>query len=128
MPRTGRLGRTAFPPVTFVQTAWPAVPVPRFWPIHTLPSLVPTMAALWNFGEYLTWLMNERLPSDCLVMFCVAGLLVTTQVLAPPAPLIVSQTLVVPATRCPQPVAAPGGPQSSPPAIPPWNRSNGRMN
>src|SRR6185503_3059496 len=71
--------------------------------------------------------MNERLPSDCLVMFCVEGLLVTTQVLVPPAPLIVSQTRVVPAIRWPQPVAAPAGPQSSPPGIPPWNRSNGRM-
>ncbi len=50
--------------------------------------------------------MNERLPSVCLVMFCVDGLFVTYQLAAfivalPPA--IVSQTLVVPATRWPQP-------------------------
>ena len=61
-------------------------------------------------------------------MFCVEGLLVTTQVLVVVAPVMVSQTRVVPAIRLPQPVVAPAGPQSSPPAIPPWKRSNGRMN
>ena len=46
-----------------------ATPVPRLKPIQTLPSFVPTIATLLNFGEYLTWLMKERLPSVCLVMF-----------------------------------------------------------
>jgi hypothetical protein len=60
------------------------------------------MATLWYFGEYLTPLMNERLPRVCLVMFWVVGVFVTYQSLelneALP-PLIVSHTLVVPAIR-----------------------------
>lgn len=60
------------------------------------------MATLWYFGEYLTPLMNERLPNVCFVMFCVVGLFVMYQlavlkVLAPPR--TVSQTLMVPAIR-----------------------------
>ena len=102
IPSTGRLGRTVLPPVTFTQLACDAAPVPRLNPIQTLASFVPTIASLDHFGEYLTWLMNERLPSVCLVMFCVDGLFVTYQLAAfivalPPE--IVSQTLVVPATR-----------------------------
>jgi len=57
MPRTGRFGNTVFPPVTFTQVAAFTTPVPRLNPIHALPSLVPAMATLLNFGEYLTWLM-----------------------------------------------------------------------
>ena len=63
---------------------------------------MPTIASLAHLGEYLTWLMNERLPSVCLVMFCVEGLFVTYQLAAfitALPPVIVSQTLVVPATR-----------------------------
>ena len=71
-------------------------------PIQTLASFVPTIAWLDHFGEYFTWLMKERFPSVCLVMFWFDGLFVTYQLPAfivalPPA--IVSQTLVVPATR-----------------------------
>ena len=105
------------------------MPVPRLKPIQTLPSFVPTIALLDHFGEYLTWLMNERLPSDCLVMFWVVGLFVTYQLplmLASP-PLIDSQTRVVPSTRWPQPPGVPAGAQSSPPGTPPWKRSNGWM-
>src|SRR6476659_368644 len=76
--------------------------------------------------------MNERLPSVCFVRFCVDGLFVTYHVTVPFAfaalPVIVSHTRVVPATRCPHPPPAPAAAQSVPPAIPPWNRSNGRMN
>src|SRR2546423_14721803 len=79
MPSTGRFGSTVFPPVTLTQFAWLAVPVPRLKPIQTLPSFVPTIAELCHFGEYFTWLMNERLPSVCFVMFCVDGLFVTYQ-------------------------------------------------
>ena len=45
--------------------------------------------------------MNERLPSDCLVMFWVAGLFVTYQLplMLESPPLIDSQTRVVPSTR-----------------------------
>ena len=39
---------------------------------------------------------------------------------------IVSQTRVVPASRCPQPVVVPAAAQSSPPAMPPWKRLTGR--
>src|SRR5213080_1904525 len=75
--------------------------------------------------------MNERFPRLCLVMFCVAGLFVTYQadvgtVLLPPE--IVSQTLVVPAMRWPQPPGTPAAGQSSPPGMPPWNMLIGRMN
>src|ERR1044071_692430 len=75
--------------------------------------------------------MNERLPSDCLVMFCVETALVTYQVELPPlaaAPEFFSPTRVVPAIKCPQPVVALAGKQSSPPVMPPWKRSQGRMN
>ena len=65
--------------MTLTQFAWPATPVPRLKPIHTLASFVPTIATLDHFGEYFTWLMNERLPSVCFVMFCVDGLFVTYQ-------------------------------------------------
>ena len=131
IPSTGRFGRTVLPPVTFTQLACDAMPVPRLKPIRTLPSFVPTIASLGHLGEYLTWLMNERLPSVCLVMFWVDGLFVTYQLaafIAALPPVIVSQTLVVPATRWPQPPGAPAGAQSSPPGIPPWKRSYGRMN
>jgi hypothetical protein len=57
IPRIGRLGKVALPAVTFTQMAWFAAPVPRLNPIHALPSFVPAMATLLNFGEYLTWLM-----------------------------------------------------------------------
>ena len=89
-------------PVTSTQFAWDWVPVPRLKPIQTLASLVPTMATLWYFGEYLTPLMNERFPNVCLVMFWVVGLFVTYQSAKPNEalpPLIVSHTLVVPAIR-----------------------------
>src|SRR2546425_10651503 len=46
MPSTGRLGKTALPPVTFTQFACPYAPAPRLKPICTLPSLVPTIATL----------------------------------------------------------------------------------
>src|ERR1051325_137203 len=74
--------------------------------------------------------MNERLPSVCLVMFCVVGLFVMYQAVvgtegSPPE--IVSYTLYVPAIRWPQPPGTPAGAQSSPPGIPPWNKSHGRM-
>src|ERR1043166_7970154 len=75
--------------------------------------------------------MTDRLPSVCLVMFCVDGLFVTYQVELTPlaaAARIVSQTRVVPAIRWLQPVVADAGRQSSPPEIPPWNRSHGKMN
>ena len=108
IPSTGRRGTIPwFPvgvqsPVRQTQLAWDAVPVPRLNPIQTLASFVPTMATLWYFGEYLTALMNERLPNVCFVMFCVVGLFVMYQlavlkVLAPPR--TVSQTLMVPAIR-----------------------------
>ena len=124
------MGSTVLSPVTFTQFACEAVPVPRLKPIQTFASFVPTIAWLDHFGEYLTWLMKERLPSVCLVMFCVGGLFVTYQLAAfmvalPPA--IVSQTRVVPATRWPQPPGMPAGAQSSPPGTPPWKRSKGRM-
>src|ERR1041385_7937430 len=132
MPRMGRLGRTALLPVTLTQFACEATPVPRLKPICTLPSLVPAMATLCFFGAYFTWLMNERLPSVPLVRFCVEGLFVTYQVTVPfefaALPVIVSQTRVVPATRCPQPPLAPAAGQSSPPAMPPRKMSKGRMN
>jgi len=88
-------------PVTLTQFAWPCTPVPRLKPIQTLPSFVPTMPCVDHFGEYLTWLMNERLPSDCLVMFWVVGLFVTYQLplMLESPPLIDSQTRVVPSTR-----------------------------
>ncbi len=95
------------------------MPVPRLNPIQTLESFVPTIATLAYFGEYLTWLMNERFPNLCWVMFCVVGLFVTYQEIDPAAPVMVSQTLVVPAIKWPQPVVAPGGSQSSPPGTPP---------
>ena len=92
---------------------------------------MPTAATLDHFGEYFTWLMNERLPSDSFVMFWFDGLFVTYQlavfiVALPPA--IVSQTRVVPPTRWPQPPGTPAAAQSLPPGIPPWKRSNGKMN
>src|SRR5439155_8605769 len=101
IPSTGRRGTTVLLPVTSTQFACDWVPVPRLKPIQTLASFVPTMATLWYFGEYFTWLMNERLPKVCLVMFWVVGLFVTYQldefiVALPPA--IVSHTRVVPAT------------------------------
>jgi len=46
IPRIGRFGRIALPPVTSTQFAWDATPVPRLNPIWTLPSLVPTIATL----------------------------------------------------------------------------------
>src|ERR1051326_6972073 len=113
MPSTGRFARPVLPPVTSTHFAWLPVPVPRLVPIQTLPSFVPTIAALCHFGEYFTWLMNERLPSVPFVMFCVEGLFVTYHVpdmLALP-PAIVSQTLVVPARRWPQPPGMPAGGQ-----------------
>ncbi len=62
---------------------------------------MPTIAWLDHLGEYLTWLMNERFPSDCFVMFWVDGLFVTYQlpefIVASPA-LTVSKTRVVPST------------------------------
>src|SRR5437667_10745774 len=75
--------------------------------------------------------MNERLPSVCLVMFWFVGLFVMYQleevnVLFPPA--MVSHTRVVPAMRWPQPPGTPAAGQSSPPGLPPWKRSYGRMN
>ena len=79
IPSTGRKGTTVLSPVTLTQLACDAVPVPRLKPIQTLASFVPTMATLWYFGEYLTPLMNERLPRVCLVMFWVVGLFVTYQ-------------------------------------------------
>jgi hypothetical protein len=54
IPRTGRLGKIALPTVTFTQVAWLATPVPRLKPIQAFQSLVPSIATLWNFGEYLT--------------------------------------------------------------------------
>src|ERR1043166_185061 len=73
--------------------------------------------------------MNERLPSVPLVRFCVDGLFVTYHVTVLVAlPVIVSQTRGVPATRWPQPPVDPAAGQSSPPAMPPWKMSNGRMN
>jgi hypothetical protein len=56
-------------------------------------------------------------------MFWVDGLFVTTHVLVAVAPVMVSQTRVVPAMRLPQPVVVLAGPQSSPPGMPPWKRS-----
>src|SRR5215471_15892906 len=101
-PRIGRLGRTELEPVTSTHVAWDALPVPRLKPIQALPSLVPTIATLWNFGEYFNWLMNERPSRVCLVMFWLEGLLVTYQLelfmeLLPPA--TVSQTRVDPTIR-----------------------------
>src|SRR6185369_15704873 len=76
--------------------------------------------------------MNERLPSVCLVRFCVDGLFVTYQVTVPLAfaalPVIVSHTRVVPAMRRPHPPFDAAAGQSVPPEIPPWNKSKGRMN
>src|SRR6185437_6203888 len=94
-------------------------------------SFVPTAATLDHFGEYFTWLMNERLPSVPFVMFWVDGLFVTYQlaefiVAFPPA--TVSNTRVVPPSRWPQPPGVPAAAQSSPPGMPPWKRSNGKMN
>src|SRR5664280_596653 len=129
MPMIGRLGRTALPPVTFTQLACACAPVPRLKPIWTLPSLVPAMATLWYLGEYLTWLIYERLPRVPLVRFAVIGLLVTTHWLLlklDAVPLTVSQTRVVPASRCPQPEVEPAAAQSSPPGMPPWKRWTGR--
>src|SRR5438067_5423024 len=106
------------------------MPVPRLKPIQTFASFVPTMATLLYFGEYLTPLMKERLPKVCLVIFWVVGLFVIYQSepeneLFPPE--IVSHTLVVPAIRWPQPPGTPAAGQSSPPGMPPWKRSYGRM-
>src|ERR1044072_3778575 len=102
MPSTGRFGRTVFPPVTFTQFAWFATPVPRAKTIQTLASFVPTIATLDPFGEYFTWLMNERLPSEPFVMFCVDGLFVTYQLVLPGIvalpPAGVSQPRVAPPT------------------------------
>src|ERR1043165_1478028 len=132
MPRMGRFGSTVLLPVTLTHVACDAVPVPRLKPICTLPSFVPAIATAGVFGAYFTWLMNERLPSVCLVRFCVDGLFVTYHVTVPFAfaalPVIVSHTRVVPATRCPQPPLAPAAGQSVPPTIPPRKMSNGRMN
>src|ERR1700750_1079074 len=75
--------------------------------------------------------MYERFPNVCLVMFWVLGLFVMYQSPEPIEafpPWIVSHTLVVAAMRCPQPPGTPAGGQSSPPGIPPWKRSYGRMN
>ena len=88
------------------------MPVPRPKPIQTLPSFVPTIASLDHLGEYLTWLMNERLPSVCLVMFCVAGLFVTYQLAVFMVGVAARDRLphsVVPATRWPQPPGVPAG-------------------
>src|SRR5206468_9383545 len=117
----GRKGTTLLLPVIFTQFACDAVPVPRLNPIQTLASFVPTIATLAYFGEYFTWLMNERLPSVCLVMFCVVGLFVMYQSPVPMEalpPLIVSHTLVVPAVRWPHPPGTPPAGQSSPPGTP----------
>src|SRR5437868_5534029 len=132
MPKMERLGSTALPLVTSTHvdtpTAPPArvpvaglkvrpvlLPLPKTMelparpvvsaaPMRTLLSFVPSMATLSYFGENLTWLMYERLPSVCFVTF---GGLFTYHVTAPPLPLalpvIVSQTRVVAARRCPQP-------------------------
>src|SRR5215475_80140 len=101
IPSTGRFGSTLLLSVTLTQFACEAMPVPRLKPIQTLPSFVPAIAWVDHLGEYLTWLMKERFPSVCFVMFWVEGLFVTYQVplitLSPP--LVVSQTLVVPSTR-----------------------------
>src|SRR5436190_15217237 len=75
--------------------------------------------------------MKERLPKVCLVIFWLVGLFVIYQSepeneLFPPE--IVSHTLVVPAIRWPQPPGTPAAGQSSPPVMPPWKRSQGRMN
>jgi hypothetical protein len=83
-------------PVRQTQFACEAVPVPRLNPIQTLASFVPSIATLEYFGEYLTWLIKERFPKVCLVMFCVVGVFVMYQlaefiVAFPPA--IVSNTL-----------------------------------
>src|SRR2546430_11540358 len=72
--------------------------------------------------------MKERLPRVPLVMFCVVGLLVIYQVMLALPPEIDSHTLVVPAIRWPQPPGVPAAGQSSPPAMPPWKRSQGIMN
>src|SRR5436190_15422400 len=128
MPSTGRRGTTVLLPVTSTQFACAWVPVPRLKPIQTLASFVPTIATLWYFGEYLTPLMNERLPRVCFVMFWVVGLLVTYQLapfIVPFPPAIVSHTRVEPTTRWPQPPGTPAGGQSSPPGTPPWKRSYG---
>src|SRR6267378_2919866 len=68
-PIIGRFGSTVLPPVTSTQFAWLGVPVPRLKPIHALASFVPAMATLWYLGEYLIWLIKERFPKVCLVMF-----------------------------------------------------------
>jgi len=89
-------------PVTLTQLACDAVPVPRLKPIQTLASFVPSIATLEYFGEYLTWLMNERFPNVCFVMFWVVGLFVTYQspeFMEALPPWIVSHTLVVAAMR-----------------------------
>src|SRR4051812_10028574 len=105
-----------------------------------------------HFGEYFSWLMYARLPSDALGMSCVDGLFSGLSYVGCPGaalafsgdggffgpyreggpevwPVTVSHTGVVPAMGWPQPppLAAAAG-QSSPPAIPPWNRLIGRMN
>src|SRR5437867_4227444 len=75
--------------------------------------------------------MNERLPSVCFVMFCVEGLFVTYQLdpsMVASPPETDSHTLVVAATRWPQPPGTPAGGQSSPLETPPWKISYGRMN
>src|SRR5580765_1094535 len=76
--------------------------------------------------------MKERFPSVPLQRLGPkgepGGLSVMYQLLLFVAPLIVSQTRVVPAIKWPQPVVGPAGPQSSPPGMPPWNILIGRMN
>src|SRR5439155_25461234 len=79
--------------------------------------------------------MNERLPNVPLVRQGFVPVQVVGVVAyqadvgtVAAAPLMVSHTLVVPASRWPQPVVRPGGWQSSPPAMPPWNMLIGRMN
>src|ERR1043166_8716790 len=117
-----------FPPGTSTQFACEATPVPRLKPIQKLASFVPATASLAHFGEFFPWLMYERLPSVCFVMFWVDGLLVTYQLTDAAAPVVVSQTRVVPSTRWPQPVVAPAGWQASPPGIPPRKMSIGWVN
>src|SRR4051794_29876056 len=93
--RIGRLGSVLLPPVTFVHVAEFAVPAPRPRPTWTLPSFVPTIARLDVAGEYASWLMYERFPSDAFVRF--AGLLTYQLVRPPVSALTFSQTRTVPA-------------------------------
>src|SRR4030095_14299980 len=107
-PCTGRRGTIPWfavevqSPVKQTQLACDAMPVPRLNPIQTLASFVPSIATLEYFGEYLIWLIYERFPKVCLVMFCVVGVFVMYQSAEPMEalpPWIVSNTLVVSANE-----------------------------